>query len=94
MSDQIEEDENKEIERKEAEADTFGFDGLGTSEADYAVGKVVALAQAGDGAVLFLGLVCVTMDFSVFSVTYTFIGGFCRATYTISNSWDNDRLLV
>lgn len=69
MSDQIEEDENKEIGRKEAEADTFGFDGLGTSEADYAVGKVVALAQAGDGAVLFLGLVCATMDFQVFFVT-------------------------
>lgn len=66
MSDQIEEDENKEIGRKEAEADTFGFDGLGTSEADYAVGKVVALAQAGDGAVLFLGLVLQPWTFQCF----------------------------
>lgn len=66
MSDQIEDDENRGIGRQEAEADSFGFDGLGTSEADYAVGKVVALAQAGDGAVLFLGFVYATMNFAVF----------------------------
>lgn len=42
--------------QESAEIDTFGFDGLGSKEDEYAVGKVVALAQAGDGAVLFLGL--------------------------------------
>lgn len=41
--------------QESAEVDTFGFDGLGSREEEYAVGKVVALAQAGDGAVLFLG---------------------------------------
>uniref|UniRef100_A0A7I4ECA2 BFN domain-containing protein n=1 Tax=Physcomitrium patens TaxID=3218 RepID=A0A7I4ECA2_PHYPA len=42
--------------QESAEVDTFGFDGLGSREEEYAVGKVVALAQAGDGAVLFLGV--------------------------------------
>ncbi|XP_024389488.1 uncharacterized protein [Physcomitrium patens] len=42
--------------QESAEIDTFGFDGLGSKEDEYAVGKVVALAQAGDGAVLFLGV--------------------------------------
>lgn len=35
--------------------DLFGFDGLGKTPEEYVLGKVVALAQAGDGAVLFLG---------------------------------------
>ncbi|CAM6096392.1 unnamed protein product [Calypogeia fissa] len=36
--------------------DLFGFDGLGKTPEEYVLGKVVALAQAGDGAVLFLGV--------------------------------------
>eukprot|EP00850_Spirogloea_muscicola_P012549 SM000081S22683 [mRNA] locus=s81:492905:494414:- [translate_table: standard] len=39
-----------------APAAGFGFDGLGKSEEQYAVSKVVALAQAGEGAILFLGV--------------------------------------
>eukprot|EP00271_Cylindrocystis_brebissonii_P007184 TRINITY_DN20427_c0_g5_i1.p1 TRINITY_DN20427_c0_g5~~TRINITY_DN20427_c0_g5_i1.p1 ORF type:complete len:510 (+),score=90.90 TRINITY_DN20427_c0_g5_i1:422-1951(+) len=37
-------------------AGEFGFDGLGRSMEEYAVGKIVALAQSGDGAILFLGV--------------------------------------
>eukprot|EP00850_Spirogloea_muscicola_P024303 SM000600S19582 [mRNA] locus=s600:581:2467:- [translate_table: standard] len=34
----------------------FGFDGLGKSEEQYTASKVVALAQAGEGAILFIGV--------------------------------------
>eukprot|EP00897_Mesotaenium_endlicherianum_P007472 jgi/Mesen1/6753/ME000344S06034 len=34
----------------------FGFDGEGRQPVEYAEGKVVALAQAGEGAVLFVGV--------------------------------------
>lgn len=34
----------------------FGFDGLGKNAEEYAPAKVLALAQAGEGAVLFLGM--------------------------------------
>ncbi|KAL2628529.1 hypothetical protein R1flu_013215 [Riccia fluitans] len=43
------------IERA-TQAEVFGFDGLGNTPEEYVPGKIVALAQAGDGAVLFLGL--------------------------------------
>jgi hypothetical protein len=56
VPDQIteEEAEGGSIEEEAEEIDTFGFDGLGETEEDYAAGKVVALAQSGDGAVLFV----------------------------------------
>ncbi len=56
MPDQITEEEAEDGSNEEEaeEIDTFGFDGLGETEEDYAAGKVVALAQSGDGAVLFV----------------------------------------
>eukprot|EP01018_Ginkgo_biloba_P010048 Gb_12331 [translate_table: standard] len=36
--------------------DSFGFDGLGKNVEEYAPAKIVALAQAGDGALLFIGV--------------------------------------
>jgi hypothetical protein len=56
VPDQITEEEAEDgsNEEKAEEIDTFGFDGLGETEEDYAAGKVVALAQSGDGAVLFV----------------------------------------
>lgn len=33
----------------------FGFDGFGSREEEYVVGKVVVLVQVGDGVVFFLG---------------------------------------
>lgn len=58
LADQIteEEPEDGSNEEKAEEIDTFGFDGLGETEEDYAAGKVVALAQSGDGAVLFVSV--------------------------------------
>ncbi|OAE31936.1 hypothetical protein AXG93_4485s1230 [Marchantia polymorpha subsp. ruderalis] len=41
----------------ESAVEVFGFDGLGKASEEYVPGKIVALAQAGDGAVLFLGFV-------------------------------------
>ncbi|KAH9538317.1 hypothetical protein CY35_16G100300 [Sphagnum magellanicum] len=58
MADQITEEEAEDGSNEEEaeEIDTFGFDGLGETEEDYAAGKVVALAQSGDGAVLFVSV--------------------------------------
>ncbi|CAM6052262.1 unnamed protein product [Sphagnum compactum] len=58
LADQITEEapEDGSNEEEAEEIDTFGFDGLGETEEDYAAGKVVALAQSGDGAVLFVSV--------------------------------------
>lgn len=51
--------ESLEMEQHKSEVGeflSFGFDGLGKNADDYALAKVLALAQAGEGAVLFLGI--------------------------------------